>query len=379
MPIRMHRIGAIAFAFAALIAGSAAAQIKIGFSTGITGPAALGGLWERWGVDEAVAEINTAGGLLGQKVEVVLLDNRCNPTEGANTARRLVQEKVNAIIGGHCSSATLAMMPIIDEAKIPMLTGVSTTPRLTEMSGAAGNRYMFRLNPDDAMMASGLVQYLDSKKLYKSIAIIAEDSDFGRGGAQAFAPLAEKAGMKIVSTDFTPLSTPDFTPVLTRVNQRKPDAIALFMLSADQLNLLRTSMQMGLKIPYTGRAELQGRNLDVIQAGGMEGSVSAWTYSPDVPGAANQAFAKKILDKYKSTATLQAWAGYDGMRLIAQAIREGGSAEPAKIRDAMEKVKFTTLLGKQVAFDKNHQAGKVVLIQQVKDKKVVILDLWEIK
>ena len=357
----------------------AAAQIRIGLSTALSGPAALAAQWEKWGVDEAIAEINAAGGVLGQKLEVVMVDNRCNPTEGANTARRLVQDKVNAIIGGHCSSATLAMMPIIEEAKIPMITAVSSSPRITEMSGAGGNQYMFRLNPDDAMMASGLVDYLAAKKLYKTIAIIGEDSDFGRGGAGAFAPLAQKAGMTIVSTDFTPLSTPDFTAVLTRVNQRKPDAIALFMLSADQLNLLRTAMQMGLKIPFTGRAELAGKNIELIAQGGMEGSASAWTYSPDIDNPANRKFAATIQTRYKTQATLQSWAGYDSMRVLAQAIREAGSAEPEKIRDALAQTKFVGLHGKTTTFDKNNQSGKIVVLQQVKDKKVNILDLYELK
>jgi len=368
-------------ALAASVALPVAAQnpIRIGFSSALTGPAALAAQWEKWGVDLAVEEINAGGGLLGRKVEVIAADNRCNPTEGANTARKLVQDKVSAIVGAHCSSATLAMMPIIQEAKIPMITGVSSSPRIGETSGAGGNPYMFRISPDDLMMAQALTESLGKSKLFKSVAIIAEDSDFGRGGAQAFTPLAQKAGVTVISTDFTPQMIPDFTSVLTRVNQRKPDAIAIFMLGADQLNLLRNAMQMGVTIPYTGRAELAGKNLEIIQAGGMEGSVSAWTYSPDIDNAANKKFVATILDRHKTVATLQSWAGYDTMRVIAQAIRAAGSDNPERIRDALSKANFTPLHGKQVAFDKNNQAGKVVVIQQVKGKKVNILELYELK
>jgi branched-chain amino acid transport system substrate-binding protein len=358
---------------------ASAQTIRIGFSTPTTGPAALASEWEKWGVEAALEEINAAGGLLGRKVEIVAVDNRCNPTEGANSARRLIQDKVVAIIGGHCSSATLAMMPIIKDAKVPMVTAISSSPQIATMSGAGGNEFMFRINPDDLMMAQALTEYLGAKKLFRNVAILAEDSDFGRGGAQAFTPLAQKAGMSIISTDFSPQSTPDFTPILTRIASKKPDAIAIFMLGADQLSMLRSAMQLGLKIPYTGRAELAGKNIELIQQGAMEGSVSAWTYSPDVDNPANKAFAAKIVNKHKTTATLQAWGGYDSMRVIAQAINEAGSAEPEKIRDAMTKVKFTSLLGKPVSFDKNNQGGKVVVLQSVKDKKVVILDLYELK
>ena len=353
--------------------------IRIGLSGAFTGPAALASEWEKWGVELAADEFNAAGGLLGKKVEIVAVDNRCNPTEGANTARKLIQDKVSAIVGGHCSSATLAMMPIIAEAKVPMITGVSSSPKISELSGTGGNPWMFRISPDDLMMAQALTEYLGQKKLFKSLAIIAEDSDFGRGGVQAFTPLARKAGVTIVSTDFAPQSTPDFTPLLTRVAQRKPDGIAIFMLSADQLNLTRTAMQMGLKIPYTGRAELAGKMLEIIAAGGMEDSVSAWTYSPDIDNAPNKKFANTIFTKYKTQATLQSWAGYDSMQAIGQAIRDAKSDDPGKIRDALAKVKFNTLHGRTAAFDANNQAGKIVVLQRVKDRKVTVLDLYELK
>ena len=365
---------------AALVSASALAQnIRIGFSSALTGPAALASQWEQWGVELAVEEINAAGGLLGRKVEIVPVDNRCNPTEGANSARKLVQEKVSAIIGGHCSSATLAMMPIIQEARIPMITGVSSSPKIRELSGKGGNPYMFRINPDDLMMAEALTDYLGQKKIFKTVAILGEDSDFGRGGGGAFAPLAQKAGMQVVSTDYAPQMTPDFTPVLTRIAQRKPDAIAIFMLGADQMNLIRTAMQMGLKIPYTGRAELGGKVLELVQAGGMEGTVTAWTYSPDIDNPVNKKFAATILQRHKTVATLQSWAGYDSMRAYAEAIRLANSAEPEKIREGLTKVKLTMLHGKTVSFDEFNQAGKVVVIQSARNKKVDIVDLYEIK
>ena len=364
----------------ALASGAAVAQtIRIGFSSALTGPAALASQWEKWGVEMAVDEINAAGGLAGRKVEIVSVDNRCNPTEGANSARKLIQEKVVAIIGGHCSSATLAMMPIIQEAKIPLITGVSSSPKIGEMSGAGGNPYMFRINPDDLMMAQALTEYLGQKKTFRTIAILGEDSDFGRGAGSAFAPLAQKAGMQVISTDYTPQMIPDFTPVLTRIAQRKPDAIALFMLGADQMNLIRTAMQMGLRIPYTGRAELGGKIVELVAAGGMEGTVTAWTYSPDIDNPTNKKFAADILKKHNTVATLQSWAGYDSMRAYAEAIRLMNSADSDKIREGLTKVKFTMLHGKTVTFDANNQAGKVVVIQSARNKKVDILDLYELK
>jgi ABC-type branched-subunit amino acid transport system substrate-binding protein len=85
------------------------------------------------------------------------------------------------------------------------------------------------------------------------------------------------------------------------------------------------------------------------------------------------------MNKYKIPATLQSWAGYDSIQAIAQAIRDAKSDDPVKIRDAMAKVKWTALHGKAMSFDASNQAGRLVVLQQVKDRKVGVLDLYELK
>ena len=91
----------------------------------------------------------------------------------------------------------------------------------------------------------------------------------------------------------------------------------------------------------------------------------------------NHAFAKAIKEAHKISPVLQTWAGYDSVRIIAQAIKEAGSAKPEAIRDALQKIKFTNVMGKTVSFDDHNQAGEVVVIQAVKDRRVEILDLAE--
>jgi branched-chain amino acid transport system substrate-binding protein len=362
------------------LSGPACAQnILIGVSTPVTGPAAVASEWERWGIDLAVEEINGAGGVLGRKIETIILDNKCNPSEAVNVANKLVEAKVVAIIGSHCSSAHLAAMPIIKEAKVPMITGIASNPQITDQSGVGGNDWAFRINPSDKAMMDALGAYLGDKKIFKTVAIVGEDTDFGRGGAAAFQAVAEKAGINIISSDFHPQNVPDYTSILTRLQQRHPDAIATFQLGGDSLNFLRNAMQMGVRIPYTGRVELGGRNLQIIEAGGMEGSISAWTYSHEIGAPQNQAFVAKIKAKYNSVPYLQTWGSYDCMRIIAQAIVLAGDVDPTKVRDAIKGLKFTTVFGKEVTFDEHNQAGKFVVLQAVNNKKITVADLVEVK
>ena len=365
----------------ALVAAPAMAQepIVIGVSTAQTGPAAVAAEWELWGVNLALEEINAAGGVLGRPLKILVMDNKCNPSEAVNVANKLVEAKVVAIEGSHCSSAHLASMKIIQEAKIPMITGIASNPQITALSGVGGNDYAFRISASDTAMMDALGIYLANKKPFKTVAIVAEDSDFGRGGAEAFKPVAAKAGIQIVSTDIYPQNTPDFTSILTRLQQRRPDAIASFMLGGDSINFLRQAMQLGVHIPYTGRVELGGRNQPIIEAGGMENSISAWVYNATIEDPQNKAFAEKIKAKYKSEPYLQTWAGYQSLRIIAQAIKDANSAEGQKVMEAMRKVKIDNLMGKTVGFDDHNSMGHYVVLQTVKYRKVGVADLVKVE
>src|SRR5580704_154726 len=347
----------------ACVLGAAPAMaqpIVIGVSTPQTGVAAVASAWEMWGVNLAVEEINAAGGLLGgRKIELMVLDNKCNPSEAVNVANKLVEAKVVAIEGAHCSSAHLASMKIVADAKIPMITGIASNPQITELAGPGRNEYSFRISPSDSAMMDALGIYLGNKKVFKAV--------------------AEKAGVTVVSTDFHPQNAPDFTTILTRIQQRRPDAIATFQVGGDSINFLRQAMQLGVRIPYTGRVELGGRNQPIIEAGGMEKSISAWTYNATIDAPQNKAFVAAIQAKYKSDPYLQTWGGYDAIRILAQAIKDANSTDGPKVKDAIKAMKFTNVMGKTVSFDDHNSAGRFVVLQTVLDKKVGVADIVEVK
>src|SRR5262245_31451140 len=380
MRVRILAAAAIAALWGMSQAGAQQPPILIGVSTPQTGVAAVASEWEMWGVNLAVEEINAAGGLLGgRKLELMVLDNKCNPSEAVNVANKLVEAKVVAIEGSHCSSAPLASLKIAADAKIPMITGIASNPQITALAGPGRNEYSFRISPSDTAMMDALGIYLGNKKQWKTVAIVGEDTDFGRGGADAFKAVAEKAGVTVVSTDFHPQNAPDFTSILTRLQQRRPDAIATFQVGGDSINFLRQAMQLGVRIPYTGRIELGGRNQPIIEAGGMENSISAWTYNATIDSPENRAFVAKIKTKYNSEPYLQTWRGYDAIRIIAEAIKKSGNTEGEKIKNAMQGMTFTNVMGKQVTFDDHNSAGHWVVLQTVKDKKVAVADVVPVK
>jgi branched-chain amino acid transport system substrate-binding protein len=138
-------------------------------------------------------------------------------------------------------------------------------------------------------------------------------------------------------------------------------------------------MQLGVRIPYTGRIELGGRNQPIIEAGGMEKSISAWTYNATIDAPENKAFVGKIKAKHNSEPYLQTWGAYDSIRVIAQAIEDAGSTDGEKVKNAIKSLKFTTVIGKTVTFDDHNSAGRFVVLQTVVDKKVGVADIVEVK
>src|SRR5690242_21845291 len=161
MRVRILAATAIAALWGMSSAEAQQPPILIGISTPQTGVAAVASEWEMWGVNLAVEEINAAGGLLGgRKIELMVLDNKCNPSEAVNVANKLVEAKVVAIEGAHCSSAHLASMKIVADAKIPMITGIASNPQITALAGPGRNEYSFRISPSDTAMMDALGIYL---------------------------------------------------------------------------------------------------------------------------------------------------------------------------------------------------------------------------
>ncbi len=356
----------------ALTLSATAQTILIGVGAPSTGPAAAPAVWQRWGLDIAADKINAAGGVLGRRIEIRSYDNRCNPSEAVNATNRLVEDKVAVILGMHCSSATLAAMPLAAQARIPLIEGIASSPRITELSGMGRNEWTFRINPSDADMMEALGTYLHRAGRMHRFAVVGEDTDFGRGGAAAFAAVAEKNGLQIISTDFHPQSLPDFTPLLTRIRQSRPDAIAIFQLAGDQLNMLRNAMQLNLRIPYAGRFDPGGNNATIIGAGGMENSITAWTYSAEIDTPENRYLVEQTRARFNAVPLLQTWAGYDTLRLAAQAIAEAGSTDPENIRDALRHTSFSNAMGQAVRFDDHFQGARAVVIERIADRKVTV-------
>ena len=363
-----------------LLAGLAAAEaqetIKIGSSIPATGNLAFFGQHSRWGTELAVAEANAAGGVLGRKIEVDFQDNRCNPSEGVKSVSQMLSDKKYvAIFDGLCSSVALAIMPLVERAGVPFVVANASATSIAEKSGAGGNKWTFKVNPSDAGLAKALVDWLYAHKQAEGIAVVGEDTDFGRSGAMGFEAALEKHGLKLKSADYYQQGTADFTPIFTKLRSQKPNRIALYAVGADFQNLIRQYASFGVGIPLTGRVLVDQVPKEILAAGGVDGTTSVQPYDEGVDTPANKAFVAAFKKMHNNAPNLLSAEAYEATRVLLDAIKRAGTADPAKIRDALEKTKLQSILGNIMQFDDHNLAHNNAVITTIKGGKVEVLGL----
>ncbi|MDQ2735691.1 MAG: ABC transporter substrate-binding protein, partial [Pseudomonadota bacterium] len=194
----------------------------IGASLPLSGGVSTFGQHSRWGSQLAIDEANDAGGVLGRKLEMDYQDNRCNPAEAVKSVTQMIAEKKYvAIFDGLCSSAALAIMPLVERAQIPFVVANASATAIAEKSGIGGNQWTFKVNPTDSSMLDALAGWLDKDGKAGNIAFLGEDTDFGRAGVTGLQAALKKRNHALVSVDFYQKGTADFTTVFAKIKAEK--------------------------------------------------------------------------------------------------------------------------------------------------------------
>ena len=366
---------AIGFAVASA-AGTALAQepVRIASSLPLTGGSAWYGAQGRNGAELAVSEINAAGGVLGQPVSIDFWDNRCNPAEGVRSiTQALAAKRYTAIHDGGCSSVALAVMPLAQRAGVPFVIASPSATAISEKSGVGGNPFAFKIIPTDAAMLAALVNWIADKGQADRVAFIGEDTDYGRGGASAFATALATRGKTLLSTEFYQQGTQDFGTPIARLQSSRPSLIAVYTIGADSQNFLRQWQEAGGGIGLTGRIFTDQITQDTLDSGALDGLTTIHPYDVHRTEPANQEFVARYQKAFNSLPNLTSWAAYEAVRVIAEAARSANSADPAAVRDAIAHGQFKTLFGDTITFDDHNLAHLDALILGIQGKRVVVL------
>jgi len=368
MPTRL--LLAIAAAFA--VSAARADDIKIGIPGPVTGPIAYLGQHMKWGAELAIDEINATGGVLGRKLSLLMQDSSCRPAEGVAAARKLIdQDKVDLLVSDICSGSTMALMPVVEAARTPLIVAASTLPDITQKAGVGGNKWVFRVVPDDIMQANVIAKKMAG---IKSIAFVAEDTDYGRGGVRLLKERMDKS-INILSEDFVKTSDTDFLSILTRLRATNPDAIGVYMLDQQALNLMKQYAQFGLTAPLVARPPLiSNLVVDLIASGKFNKSWTVYPYYDKYAGSMNAAFVNAYVQRHPEPPHYVAYGAYEAVLVAADAIKRAGSTDPDKMREALTRTDLEQILG-PLRFDAHNQAHNKMMFLQVQGNKLVLVDL----
>ena len=203
--------------------------IKLGVVAPMTGANSRYGAYAMHGAQLAVKEINDAGGVNGRQLQIDSGESQCAPVEGVSATQRLINEdQVKFIIGDICSSVTLAMEPVVEDAKVLLLNAASSNPDITYKAGVGGFRWTYRNYPTDETRAAIVVKYASEQRNLRKFAVLTADSDYGRGAVAFSKKYLAEYGSSIVSEDYFKEGAVDFHSVLSKIKASGAQAILMY-------------------------------------------------------------------------------------------------------------------------------------------------------
>lgn len=338
--IKLITLSAIVFGVATAHIAHAEGEppIRIGAILSLTGPAAPFGIPERTAANVALDKINKEGGVKGRKLELVIVDDKTNPTEAARAAQRLISsEKVVAIIGASTGSGTLALAPVAARNKVPVLAPNGTIG-VTDPSKEF-YPWVFRTSVSDTVTIPTLVERAKADGARK-IALFYQEDALGRFAAELLKAMDEKDdGFEIVASAAVGLDATDVSAQVSRIRTAAPDAVILPVSSLGVGGyFLRTAQEMGLDVPmYGALAFAQNTILELAGEAAVKKLVVANMIDPSKPTPEQQNLYTLIRESGSEPAGgFTDLFGANSVAIVAEAIAHASDVTGPAIRDALE-------------------------------------------
>jgi len=355
MQVKLHVIVAAA---AALVAGSVYAQdvVKIGHVGPTSGAIAHLGKDNENGARLAIDELNAKGVTIGgKKVKFELLaeDDAADPKQGTAAAQKLVDSKVNGVIGHLNSGTSIPASKIYSDAGIPQISPSATNPKFTRQ----GYKTTFRVVADDVHLGGTLGKYAVTTLHGKSIAVVDDRTAYGQGVADEFEKGVKAAGGTTVGREFTNANATDFTAILTNLKAKKPDIVFFGGMDAVAGPMLRQMKQLGIEAKFMGGDGICSGELPKLAAGTMaDGQVicaEAGGIDPKDAAAVKgmDDFKAKFKAKFGVDVQIYAPYVYDALNVMVAAMVKAGSADPAKYLPVLAKTEGYKGVTGTISFD----------------------------
>ena len=353
------KLNAIVGAAVILLAGAASAQdmvVKIGHVAPTSGAIAHLGKDNENGARMAIDDLNAKGVTIGgKKVKFELLaeDDGADPKQGAAAAQKLVDSKVNGVVGHLNSGTSIPASKIYSDAGIPQISPSATNPKFTRQ----GFKTTFRVVADDVHLGGTLGKYAVKELHGKNIAVIDDRTAYGQGVADEFEKGVKASGGKLVGHEFTNDKATDFTAIITKLKAAKPDIVFFGGMDAVAGPMIRQMKQLGVEAKFMGGDGICSGELPKLAGGAMGDNQVVCAEAGGVDE--KDAKAKKSMDdfkvkfKKKFNADVQIYAPYvyDAVMVLADAMVKANSADPAKYLPVLAKTSGYQGVTGTISFD----------------------------
>lgn len=365
----MNKMLSVAVIAALMSTMATAKEVKIGVVLPLTGAIAAFGQTSKGGLDIAYEANNKLKN--GDTIKLIVLDDRGDKVEAATATKRLLhKDNVTVILGEVASSNSMAMAPVAEKAKTPMLTHASTNPRVTK-----GKKYVTRACFIDPFQGSVMAKYAVDNKLMTAVVVTDAKQDYSVGLSKAFKKAYTKAGGKIVKTVLISSGDKDFNAQVSTIKQAKPQIIAFTGYYPEAALMVKQARAMGIDTSFIGADGVGFPELVSIGGKAAEGFMYTDHFNE---GAASTPEAKAYVEafhkKYNKPADSMGALAADGYGMIIQAMNkciDAGKASDDKecINENLRTTKDFKGVTGMISIDKNGDAVKSAVVNEVKDGK----------
>lgn len=353
--------------------GSSSKEIKIGLLNEMTGGNATIGTAAANGAKLAIKEINANGGLLGKQIKAVVADNKSEPSESANAMTKLLtQDNVIAVTGTFSSSNAIAAASVAEANKKPYLVAGATNPKVTvDEKTKTVKKYIYRvcfIDPFQGTVGANFV--LNELKMKKAVIFVDNSSDYSKGLAAFFKQAYLAKGGEIAGEEAYLQKDTDFKAVLTKIKTMNPEVLYIPGYYEEVGKIIKQARELGMDLPIVGGDGWDSPKLaEIAGAAPLNNTFFTNHYSPDDTSPASKAFVEAYVKAYNQKPDAPAVLGYDGARLMIDAISRAGAVEGAKVAKALAETKNYKAVTGDTSLNETHDAVKSAVIIEFKDGK----------
>ena len=337
-------------------------SIRIGFNAPLTGFAAADGNSALVGAQLAVEQVNAAGGIDGNDIELVVYDDQASPKEAAPLAVKMTaQDEVTAGISGSYSGSTRAAATIFQENGVPYISAYAVHPDITR----AGD-HVFRTSFMGEVQGRAGAKLIGEMMGLKRVALITLNNDFGKSLATGFKEKAADFGIEITGESEYSIKDREFGPIVSKVKADNPDAIYASGYFFTAGPLVRQIRAAGIAAPVIGQEGYDSQKFIEIAGPDAEGVIITTSLDRDSSNPITQAFIKGFEDKAGYPTDMVAASAHTAVLVMAEALKKAGAGDRAALRDAIAESSVDASTG-HISFNALGEVKKDVQIQVVKD------------